>query len=106
MKQSTIKSKKEVLTSTRIEQIKDALAEAVYIDGLPFNVFETRKQLPKAIHKIHEANKLPNRNELAAPLLKRCFQKYSRLTDDVVSSEQSLNLIVDESNSHGLLLCV
>ena len=55
--------------------------------------------LPKAIHKIHEAIKLPNRNELAGPLLKRCFQKYSRLTDDVVSSEQSLNLIVDESNN-------
>ena len=47
MKQSTIKSKKEVLTSTRIEQIKDALAEAVYIDGLPFNVFETRKAASK-----------------------------------------------------------
>jgi hAT family C-terminal dimerisation region len=35
MKQSTIKGQKEVLTTTRVEQIKEALAEAVYIDGLP-----------------------------------------------------------------------
>jgi hypothetical protein len=99
MKQSTIKSKKEVLTTTRVEQIKEALAEAVYIDGLPFNVFETRKQLSKAIRNIHEAVKLPNRSELAGPLLKRCFEKYSRLTDNIVLSEPGLNLIVDESNN-------
>jgi len=110
MKQSTIKSKKEVLTTTRVEQIKEALAEAVYIDGLPFSVFRTHKQLSKAIHKIHEAIKLPNRHELAGPLLKRCFAKYSRLTNHVVLSEPGLNLIVDESNniqkSRTIVVCV
>jgi hypothetical protein len=96
----------ETIPAQRKAHLDFLAAQAVYIDGLPFNLYNKRKKLYTLLTELDGRWEPPSRNRIQDTLLEEVHTATAEMVHRILDKEQHLSVVLDETtdNSHNRVI--